>query len=65
MGSLFYTSTRNDPRRLSDLGDRSEDGGKSSLVFRLFERSAEAEHSGDYVTKTSGKIGRFPITAVD
>ncbi len=48
------------PRRLSDLGDRNEDGGKSSLVFRLFE-----EHSGDYVTKTSGEIGRFPITAVD
>jgi hypothetical protein len=49
--------------------DRSEDGavrrsGKSSLVFRLFERSAEAANSGDYLTKMSGKIGRFATAAV-
>ncbi len=52
--------------------DRSEDGGKSSLrgpvFFRLFERSAEAANSGDYLTKISGKWRerpvRFPTTAV-
>ena len=57
-----------------DNCDRSEDGavrrsGKlsgtaSRLVFRLFERSAEAANSSDYLTKISGKIGQFAAAAV-
>jgi hypothetical protein len=56
-------------RRLSKNCDRSEDGGKlsgtaSRLVFRLFERSAEAANSGDYLTKICGKMGRFATAVV-
>jgi hypothetical protein len=46
-------------RRLSESCDRSEDGGKLSLVFRLFKAN-----SGDYLTKISGKIGQFAAAAV-
>ena len=42
-----------------DNCDRREDGGKLSLVFRLFEAN-----SGDYLTKISGKIGQFATAAV-
>jgi hypothetical protein len=47
-------------RSLSDLGNRSEASGKSSPFFRSFEA-----HSGNYATKKIGKMGRFPIAAVD
>jgi hypothetical protein len=45
---------------LSDLGNRSEAGGKPSPFFRSFEA-----HSGNYATKKIGKMGRFPTAAVD
>jgi hypothetical protein len=47
-------------RSLSDLGVRSEASEKSSPLFRHFEA-----HSGDYVTKNGGMMGRFPAAAVE
>ena len=47
-------------RRLSDYGGRSEASGESSSFFRSFEAN-----SGDYLTRMSGKMGRFPAAAVD
>ena len=52
------------PRRLTENCDSSEDGGKSSPVFRSFEAN-----SGDYLTKMSGKLPgcrtiRFAAAAV-
>ena len=47
-------------RSLSALGNRSEASGKSSPLFRSFEA-----HSENYATKKIGKMGRFPIAAVD
>ena len=47
-------------RRLSDLGDRSKQGGRARPFFRSFE-----ENSRSYLTKRIGKIGRSPTGAVD
>ena len=47
-------------RRLSDLGDRSEQGGRARPFFRSFE-----ENSRSYLTKRIGKMGRSPTGAVD
>jgi hypothetical protein len=47
-------------RSLSDLGVRSEASGKASPFFRHFEA-----HSGAYVTRNGGKVGRFPAAAVE
>jgi hypothetical protein len=59
-------------RSLSALGNRSEASGKSSPLFRSFEaqglpheRSECFGHSENYATKKIGKMGRFPIAAVD
>ncbi len=45
---------------LSDLGDRSEQGGRARPFFRSFE-----ENSRSYLTKRIGKMGRSPTGAVD
>jgi hypothetical protein len=47
-------------RSLSDLSDRSEQGGRVSPFFRSFE-----ENSRNYLTKRIGKMGRSPTGAVD
>ena len=49
-----------DPKSLSDLGDRSEQGGRARPVFRSF-----AENSRRYLTKRIGKMDRCPTGAVD
>ncbi len=46
--------------RLSDLGDRSEQGGRARPFFRSFK-----ENSRSYLTKRIGKMGRSPTGAVD
>ena len=49
-----------DSRSLSDLGNRSEHGGRASTNGHDFEA-----HSGPYATKNRGHLGRSPISAVD
>ncbi len=51
-------------RRSGKLSGRGAVPSPSRLVFRIFERSAEAANSGDYLTKISGKIGRFATAVV-